>query len=168
MGPRSSAIVGGTTSMHRDLELALAQLKGTEDCLLLPTGKQCFQPTVAMLQLSMSHIAAGTVFTSFCGVCYYAGFAANMAVVTALSSIGSNVAILSDELNHASIIDGARLAYRGSSSAVGSAAPSIGRTSLHIYRHNDMQHLEQVCLSECSALHRTRYNQANQAVMCRC
>lgn len=44
----------------------------------------------------------------FCEVCETmscAGFAANMAVVSSLASTG-NVAVLSDELNHASIIDG--------------------------------------------------------------
>ena len=40
MGPRSSAIVGGTTAMHRELEQGLADLKGTEECLLFPTGAQ--------------------------------------------------------------------------------------------------------------------------------
>lgn len=40
MGPRSSAIVGGTTAMHRELEQGLADLKGTEECLLFPTGRQ--------------------------------------------------------------------------------------------------------------------------------
>ena len=39
------------------------------------------------------------------------GFAANLAVLTALCS-NAGAAIFSDELNHASIIDGARLAAR--------------------------------------------------------
>ena len=39
------------------------------------------------------------------------GFAANMAVVSALCS-SPDVTIFSDELNHASIVDGARLATR--------------------------------------------------------
>jgi len=95
MGPRSSAVVGGTTSLHRELEEGLAQLKGTQDCLLFPTG-----------------------------------FAANTSVVTSLASAGQ-VAILSDELNHASIIDGARLASRAG-------------TALHVYRHNDMAHVEEI------------------------
>ena len=62
--------------MQEQLERALADLKGTEDCLLFPTG-----------------------------------FAANVAVVSALCS-SPDVTIFSDELNHASIIDGARLASR--------------------------------------------------------
>jgi hypothetical protein len=38
MGPRSSALVCGWTGEHRALELEIARLKGTEDCLLFPTG----------------------------------------------------------------------------------------------------------------------------------
>ena len=75
-GPRSSAVVGGYTFLHEELEAALAALKQTEDCLLFPTG-----------------------------------FAANVAVVSALCS-SADVLIFSDDLNHASIIDGARLASR--------------------------------------------------------
>ena len=75
-GPRSSAVVGGYTFLHEELEVALADLKETEECLLFPTG-----------------------------------FAANVAVVSALCST-ADVTIFSDELNHASIIDGARLASR--------------------------------------------------------
>ncbi len=75
-GPRSSAVVGGYTFLHEELERRLADLKGTEDCLLFPTG-----------------------------------FAANVATVSALCSDAA-VSIFSDELNHASIIDGARLASR--------------------------------------------------------
>lgn len=38
-GPRSSALVGGGyTAAHAELEAALAELKETEDCLLLATG----------------------------------------------------------------------------------------------------------------------------------
>ena len=75
-GPRSSALVGGYTEMHQQLEASLAALKGTEDCLLFSSG-----------------------------------FAANLAVVSALCQ-GSDAVVFSDELNHASIIDGCRLAVR--------------------------------------------------------
>lgn len=101
VGPRSSAVVGGYTFLHQDLERWLAELKGTEACLLFSTG-----------------------------------FAANLAVVSALGN-GEDAVIFSDELNHASIVDGSRLASRNK-----------GR--LHIYRHNDMEHLEQL-LKTCSS-----------------
>lgn len=91
-GPRSSALVGGYTCHHRDLETALAELKHTDEALLFPTG-----------------------------------FAANMAIVAALAG-ARDVDIFSDELNHASIVDGARLGTRGGS-------------ALHVYRHNDLDHL---------------------------
>ena len=37
-GPRASALVAGYTHEHAALERALAELKGTEDCLLFPSG----------------------------------------------------------------------------------------------------------------------------------
>ena len=57
------------------------------------------------------------------------GYAANTAVLGALADSAS-CAIFSDELNHASIIDGARLASKGAGAA------------LHVYRHNDLAHLD--------------------------
>lgn len=126
MGPRSSAVVAGTSAMHRELEEALATLKGTQDALLLPTGAPCShladpkRPALQPMQASK--------YARDC-----AGFAANMAAVSALAGLGGDrVTILSDELNHASIIDGARLARRSSSA------------HLAVYRHNDMAHLEQL------------------------
>lgn len=58
------------------------------------------------------------------------GFAANLAAITALASDGK-VAIFSDELNHASLIDGCRLARtRGA--------------SVHVYKHCDYTHLSEL------------------------
>lgn len=57
-------------------------------------------------------------------VCFPTGFAANLGVLSAVA--GPGVRILSDELNHASIIDGCRLS----------------RAPLAVYRHRDMAHLE--------------------------
>ncbi|KAE8703468.1 hypothetical protein F3Y22_tig00110469pilonHSYRG00152 [Hibiscus syriacus] len=88
-GPRGSPLVCGHTYYHRALESALANLKKKEACL---------------------------VFTS--------GFGANMAVMVAIGSIvpvicegegrrptkEEKVAIFSDALNHASIVDGLKLA----------------------------------------------------------
>ena len=131
-GPRSSAVVGGYTHLHSELEACLAELKGTEDCLLFPTG-----------------------------------FAANLAVLTALCSDAA-AAIFSDEYNHASIIDGARLAARNKvgplwrrmrpclchQSSLSVTAHQrewpVLQGQLHIYRHNDLQHLEAL-LQSCPA-----------------
>ncbi|KAI5061102.1 hypothetical protein GOP47_0023607 [Adiantum capillus-veneris] len=110
MGPRGSALVCGYTYLHRSLESALADLKKTEDCLLCPTG-----------------------------------FAANMAVMTAITTVVSHaaeaddqdvVAIFSDALNHASIIDGIRLSRRQR------------KTEFEVYKHCDVDHLNQL-LSNC-------------------
>ncbi|MQL80249.1 hypothetical protein Taro_012699 [Colocasia esculenta] len=107
MGPRGSALICGYTSYHKLLERSLADLKKKEDCLLCPTG-----------------------------------FAANMAFMSALGSISSilavsgrptkheKIAIFSDALNHASIIDGIRLAERQKVMEV------------FVYGHCDMIHLD--------------------------
>ncbi|EFJ28876.1 hypothetical protein SELMODRAFT_92159 [Selaginella moellendorffii] len=107
MGPRGSALICGYTIHHRRLESAIASLKNSEECLLCPTG-----------------------------------FAANMAVMTAISmnipgfSSQNKIAIFSDELNHASIIDGVRVAQRQNNSEV------------YVYSHNNMRELESK-LSSC-------------------
>jgi 8-amino-7-oxononanoate synthase len=56
-------------------------------------------------------------------VCFPTGFAANLGALSVLG--GPGVRVLSDELNHASIIDGCRLS----------------RSDVSIYRHTDMAHL---------------------------
>jgi len=57
------------------------------------------------------------------------GFQANLGALTTLA--GEDGVIFSDELNHASIVDGSRLA----------------RGQVHIYRHRDMGHLEELLRS---------------------
>ncbi|KAL6641454.1 hypothetical protein ACP70R_019635 [Stipagrostis hirtigluma subsp. patula] len=114
MGPRGSALICGYTTYHKLVEESLAELKKKEDCLLCPTG-----------------------------------FSANMAVMTALGSISSllaagrkpvedeRIAIFSDALNHASIIDGIRLVERQQEAVV------------FVYKHCNMPHLD-FLLSNCS------------------
>ena len=63
-------------------------------------------------------------------VTFPTGFAANLGVLSTLG--GPGVRILSDELNHASIIDGCRLS----------------RSTLAVYRHRDMGHLEELLLED--------------------
>ncbi len=72
-GAGASRLVTGSRPVHHELEAALAEWKGTEAAVVLPTG-----------------------------------FAANLSVLSVFGSGG--VVVHSDELNHASIIDGCRLA----------------------------------------------------------
>ncbi|KDD73480.1 hypothetical protein H632_c2132p0, partial [Helicosporidium sp. ATCC 50920] len=101
-GPRSSALVGGYTVHHAELESGLAALKHAETALLFPTG-----------------------------------YAANVSVMAALAgssredAASSSLTVLSDELNHASIVDGLRLASRSGA-------------TVRVYRHNDMADLERL------------------------
>ncbi len=87
-GAGSSRLVVGSRPVHTMLEEALARWKGTERCVVFPSG-----------------------------------FAANLGVLTALAN--RETGIFSDELNHASIIDGCRLA----------------RAPTTIYPHRDTEQL---------------------------
>jgi 8-amino-7-oxononanoate synthase len=91
-GSGASRLVVGGRPVHDDLEAELADWKGTEAALLLPTG-----------------------------------FAANLAVLTTLAD-APDVLVVSDELNHASIIDGARLA----------------RGQVAVARHGDVRHVAEL------------------------
>jgi 8-amino-7-oxononanoate synthase len=62
-------------------------------------------------------------------ICFPTGFAANLGALSVLG--GPGVQVFSDELNHASIIDGCRLS----------------RSPVVIYRHRDVEHLEHLLLS---------------------
>ncbi|WP_354701097.1 8-amino-7-oxononanoate synthase [Paraconexibacter sp. AEG42_29] len=75
-GAGASRLVSGTMSVHRKLEAALAEFKGTESTVLFGSG-----------------------------------YLANLGVVSALATAGGrDTVVFSDALNHASIIDGCRLA----------------------------------------------------------
>jgi len=87
-GSGASRLVVGTRSLHEQLEVELADWKGTEAALVFATG-----------------------------------FAANLGVLATFT--GPGVSVLSDELNHASIIDGCRLA----------------RSNVTVYRHGDIDQL---------------------------
>ena len=88
-GAAASRLLGGDLPIHRELEAAIAELKGTAAALLFPSGLQ-----------------------------------ANLGTIAAL--VGEGDAVFSDALNHASIIDGCRLA----------------RAQRYIYRHLDLDDLE--------------------------
>jgi 8-amino-7-oxononanoate synthase len=97
-GAGASRLVSGTMTVHRRLEEALAAFKGTESALLFGSG-----------------------------------YLANLGVIGALARAGAGdgkdaggaPVVFSDELNHASIIDGCRLA----------------RAETFVYDHCDVEHL---------------------------
>ena len=88
-GSGAARLVVGSRPIHHDLEDALADWRGTDAALVLPTG-----------------------------------FAANLAALTTFGD--RRTRIISDELNHASIVDGCRLA----------------RAEVAIYPHGDVDRLE--------------------------
>lgn len=141
-GPRASALVPGAfTTAHRDLERALARLKGTEDALLFPTG----------------FAANAAAMTALCGT----NSSTNSENGGGAGEYGEMVVVFSDELNHASIVDGARLASRGgsgsggrggsggnggshfpSSAADSSYSPRPASVKVVVYPHNGVRFLD--------------------------
>ncbi|KAL4451868.1 hypothetical protein ABPG75_007530 [Micractinium tetrahymenae] len=177
-GPRSSALVGGYTAWHAQLEAVLAELKGTEDCLLFPTG---FAANLAVASVVCEGGPQGGSSSSG------GGRGGSSAEAGSSGGRGSSqagprsqqpgpgqqpdlgqpqqqqqqqqqaqaqqnqqpaqqqqqqqqqhVVVLSDELNHASIVDGARLGRRDGA-------------RLLVYRHNDLRHLEELLQSQVPA-----------------
>ncbi|GMJ13661.1 biotin F, biotin 4 [Hibiscus trionum] len=106
-GPRGSPLICGYTDYHIALETSLAELKNKEACLLCSSG-----------------------------------FAANMAVMVSIGALAhvlcdwrrprkeENIAVFSDALNHASIVDGLKLAERH------------GGVEFFVYKHSNTAHLD--------------------------
>lgn len=90
VGSGGSRLITGTTTLHSQLEMLLADFKGTEASLVFNTG-----------------------------------YMANMGIISAMCNEES--VIFSDELNHASIIDGCRLS----------------KAKIVKYAHNNMEDLEE-------------------------
>ncbi len=100
-GSGASHLISGHSAAHAALEERLAAFLSP----VLSPGASPHMP------------AAGALYFS-------TGYMANLAVLSALA--GKDAEIFSEELNHASLIDGARLA----------------RSALHIYPHRDLAKLE--------------------------
>ncbi|CAA7408478.1 unnamed protein product [Spirodela intermedia] len=113
MGPRSSALVSSHTEYHRRLENVLAEMHKKEACVVTPTG-----------------FAANTAFLSALG-----GIATHNAA-SRRPAEQEKIAVFSDALNHASIIDGLRMMERHQQAVVS------------VYRPSDMQHLDEL-ISNC-------------------
>lgn len=110
-GSTGSRLVTGTTALHSQLESSLAEFAGAAEAL---------------------------VFSS--------GYLANLAVVTALAAALSadgtpgagGALILSDERNHASLIDACRLARRAAPAGRAAAPAGRGGVRLVVYPYRDV------------------------------
>ncbi|MGR3318610.1 MAG: 8-amino-7-oxononanoate synthase [Candidatus Anammoxibacter sp.] len=90
-GTGASRLVSGNMTLHKELEVKIAQFKGVEDAVVFPTG-----------------------------------YMANIGTISSL--VGKGDLVISDKLNHASIIDGCRLS----------------RATFRVYPHCDMERLERI------------------------
>lgn len=100
-GCAGSRLLSGNVEIHAELEELLARYKGGESAIVFPTGYAANLGIVSAV--------------------------VNIPKVTPLDYFRREDMVVSDELNHASIIDGIRLSQK----------PAC------IYRHNDMNDLEQ-------------------------
>lgn len=82
VGPGGSRVISGDVTIIRELEKAIADLVGKEDCLTFPTG---YMANIAVFQALMDPLFYG------------------------MPAKSSESVIFSDEYNHGSIIDGCRL-----------------------------------------------------------
>jgi len=82
VGPGGSRVISGDVTIIRELEAAIADLVGKEDCLTFPTG---YMANVAVFQALMDPLFYG------------------------MPAKSSDSVIFSDEYNHGSIVDGCRL-----------------------------------------------------------
>jgi len=112
-GPGAVRFISGTLKVHRDLEKAIASFHGRDDCI---------------------------VFSS--------AFAANMAVLFCLikgqaadSAVGGNTLVISDALNHRSIIDGIRVA-------------NLPKEQRAIFNHLDLNDLDRILTEKKGAFQR--------------
>jgi 8-amino-7-oxononanoate synthase len=94
-GSAASRLLGGGSTVHRELEDKIAQFKGTERALI-----------------------------------FNSGYSANTGIIPAITN--EEDVIFSDELNHASIIDGCRLS----------------KARVFVYKHKDVLYLEKLMRKE--------------------
>jgi 8-amino-7-oxononanoate synthase len=99
-GSGGSRLLSGNLKVHLDAERALAEYKGGEDAIIYPCG---YSANVGVISAVASPLK-----------------------VSATSFLERKTIILSDELNHASIIDGCKLS---------------GQEKV-VYKHNDVEDLE--------------------------
>lgn len=108
-GSGASRLVGGTFESHIELEERIAKFKDGEAAIIFSTGSIA-NDTVIPALLNVPMLDVKKIISK--GIFNFLG--------------GKEVAVFSDELNHASIVDGCRLA----------------NAERNIYKHLDLDHLE--------------------------
>ena len=111
-GSGGARLTTGNKTPHEDLEAALARFKGEEAAITFATGYMANVGTISALA-SKQVFRAGS---------------RNAAGEIRATDEQSECIVLSDELNHASIIDGIRLS----------------KAKCYVYKHNDMADLQRV------------------------
>jgi 8-amino-7-oxononanoate synthase len=122
-GSTGSRLVTGTTALHEELEEALADFAGAASALVFSSG-------------------------------YLANLAAVTALAAALAPPGDpdGVLIISDEGNHASLIDGCRLATRGGRGRGGARLVVTPHNDLAAVAHALANRTERAALIVCDAV----------------
>ncbi|WP_303830372.1 5-aminolevulinate synthase [Asticcacaulis taihuensis] len=103
-------------AMHKAIDAVGSGSGGTRNI----SGTTFYHNQLEAELADLHHKEAALVFTS--------GYVANEATLTTLYKILPGLIIFSDELNHASMIQGIR----------------NGRGERHVFRHNDLEHLEEL------------------------
>lgn len=107
MGSGGSRLISGTTPPQIALEQAIARFKGAEDAIVFSTGFMTNSGVIEAL-LNTPVVSARGFFKKLFGF--------------------SRAAVFSDELDHASIVDGCR----------------ISKAKIFVYKHKDMKDLERL------------------------
>lgn len=109
-GSGGARLTTGNKTPHEDLETELAKFKGEEAAITFATGYMANVGTISALASKQVYKAGSK----------------NAAGVTRVTDEQSECIVFSDELNHASIIDGIRLS----------------KAKCYVYKHNDMVDLQ--------------------------
>lgn len=115
-------------------EMIQAAVKATQKYGTSCTGSRFLNGTLDIHNLLEEKLA--DFFGKDAGICFSTGMQANLGVVSGIA--GKDDHIVSDEKNHASIIDGCRMSY----------------AKTHVYKHNNMENLRRVLLALPTSGHR--------------
>ncbi len=127
-GSGGARLLTGTRPVHEDLEVELARWKSSERAVLFPTGYQANVGVVTALAAAARGASGLPVGEGYSGGVGESRPAEESEREREARVAGSGLLVCSDELNHASIIDGCRIA----------------RADVAAYPHRDLERLEKL------------------------